>query len=256
MMPMTLEERLRPRLSLVHTSRLRVLGLLIGLFAIGTVLTPAEAATQKRRPSVSSKASRTIHPKKRSTPADPTLRLSRTRRARLSRAKAARNRAQWLEMQQPRYKLDDEGTIVPDIRAAAAIIYNPDNGQILWEENSQNKRSIASITKVMTSTVFLEDLPDLTRVVTIERSDVSGARPHLSARQRPGDARRPAAPHAHRIRQRGSAGTGAVSPGRHRGLRAADEREGTRTRSRQHHLRRLPPGWIRPTCRRRTTWPA
>jgi D-alanyl-D-alanine endopeptidase (penicillin-binding protein 7) len=64
---------------------------------------------------------------------------------------------------------------VPDVRAAAAIIYNPDNGQVLYEENAQNKRSIASITKVMTAAVALEGSPDLTRRVTIEREDVRAA---------------------------------------------------------------------------------
>ena len=63
----------------------------------------------------------------------------------------------------PRYKVDASGDLVPDIRAEAAIIYNPETNQVLWEENSQDQRSIASITKVMTATVFLENNPDLTR---------------------------------------------------------------------------------------------
>jgi len=61
---------------------------------------------------------------------------------------------------------------VPDLRAAAAIIYNPENGKVLWEENSNAQRSIASITKVMTALVFLETNPDVNREVTIVRSDV------------------------------------------------------------------------------------
>jgi D-alanyl-D-alanine endopeptidase (penicillin-binding protein 7) len=64
---------------------------------------------------------------------------------------------------------------VPDLRAAAAIIYNPVTNQVLWEENSQDQRSIASITKVMTATVFLENNPDLTQQVTVARSDVYAA---------------------------------------------------------------------------------
>jgi D-alanyl-D-alanine endopeptidase (penicillin-binding protein 7) len=71
----------------------------------------------------------------------------------------------------PRYKVDASGELVPDVRAAAAIIYNPETNQVLFEENSLGQRSIASITKVMTATVFLEDNPDLTRQVTIARSD-------------------------------------------------------------------------------------
>ena len=72
----------------------------------------------------------------------------------------------------PRYKVDASGDLVPDLRAAAAIIYNPETNEVLWEENSQDQRSIASITKVMTATVFLENNPDLTQLVTIVRSDV------------------------------------------------------------------------------------
>src|SRR5690242_9246883 len=75
----------------------------------------------------------------------------------------------------PRYKVDASGELVPDLRAAAAIIYDPVTNQVLWEENSQTQRSIASITKVMTATVFLEDNPDLSQPVTIARSDVFAA---------------------------------------------------------------------------------
>jgi len=43
---------------------------------------------------------------------------------------------------------------------------------VLWEENSQTPRSIASITKMMTAVVFMEINPDLTQPVTMARSDV------------------------------------------------------------------------------------
>jgi D-alanyl-D-alanine endopeptidase (penicillin-binding protein 7) len=105
-------------------------------------------------------------------------RLTRARAASLRRSRLARARArhtQWLEAQTPRYKTDASGALVPDVRAAAAIIYNPENGQVLWEANSQDKRSIASITKVMTAAVVLEDDPDLTRLVVIDRSDTYAA---------------------------------------------------------------------------------
>lgn len=100
------------------------------------------------------------------------------RRARLARARAAareRARLQALEAMTPRYKTDPTGAIVPDVRAAAAIIFNPETGQILWEENGQDKRSIASITKVMTAMVFLEDNPDLSQQIIIQRTDVYAA---------------------------------------------------------------------------------
>jgi D-alanyl-D-alanine endopeptidase (penicillin-binding protein 7) len=82
----------------------------------------------------------------------------------------------------PRYKVDAAGELVPDLHAAAAIIFNPETKEILWEENSQDSRSIASITKVMTATVFLENNPDTSQVVTIVRSDVyQASTTHLRA---------------------------------------------------------------------------
>ncbi len=70
-----------------------------------------------------------------------------------------------------RYKVDANGALVPDIRAAAAIIYNPETGEVIWEEHSQDQRSIASITKVMTASVFLESDPDMEREIVIQLSD-------------------------------------------------------------------------------------
>ena len=109
---------------------------------------------------------------------------SNARKATLARARAsARAReqvrlnslAQLRVAMTPHFKLDANGQEIPDVQAAAAVIFNPVNGQILYEENSQEKRSIASITKVMTALVYLEDNPDLDQTVTIERSDVFAA---------------------------------------------------------------------------------
>jgi D-alanyl-D-alanine endopeptidase (penicillin-binding protein 7) len=63
----------------------------------------------------------------------------------------------------------------PHIRSAAAIIYNPQTGDILWENNSHDQRSIASLTKIMTAVTFIADEPDLDRVVIVQRADVSRA---------------------------------------------------------------------------------
>src|SRR5439155_86625 len=54
-------------------------------------------------------------------------------------------------------------------------VYDPDTQQVLWEEHSQDQRSIASITKVMTALVFLESDPDLSEMITVTRPDVSHA---------------------------------------------------------------------------------
>jgi D-alanyl-D-alanine endopeptidase (penicillin-binding protein 7) len=100
---------------------------------------------------------------------------ARARRARLARARAAAAARALKEAQQPQFKLDATGALVPSIRAEAAIVYNPESGEVLWEENSQNQRSIASITKVMTAAVFLENSPDLSERVTVAREDVRRA---------------------------------------------------------------------------------
>ncbi len=78
------------------------------------------------------------------------------RRVRLARAKAAAYARDMRVLQTPQYRTDANGMQVPDVRAEAAIIYNPVTHEVLWEENSQSSRSIASITKVMTAVVFLE----------------------------------------------------------------------------------------------------
>jgi D-alanyl-D-alanine endopeptidase (penicillin-binding protein 7) len=89
---------------------------------------------------------------------------------RASRATAAARALR--EAQEPRFKLDEAGALVPDLRAEAAVIYDPETGQVLWEQHAQDQRSIASITKVMTALVFLEGNPDLSQQIVVQRSDV------------------------------------------------------------------------------------
>lgn len=104
---------------------------------------------------------------------------SRIRQARLARARAA------AELAQPRFKIDALGAVVPDIRAEAAIIYNPSTNVVLWEDRAFGQRSIASITKVMTALCFLDDNPDLSQEVMVDRADVRGASvTHLRASER------------------------------------------------------------------------
>ena len=91
-----------------------------------------------------------------------------------AKARAAASKA-LAEAKTPHYRLDADGNVVPDLRAAAAIIYDPASGKVLWEENSQDERSIASITKVMTAVVFLESATDLEEDVQIVRSDTLAA---------------------------------------------------------------------------------
>jgi len=110
---------------------------------------------------------------------------SLTRKAKLARARAIATAREMATTVLPRYKIDASGDLVPDVRAAAAIIYDPVTNHVLWEENSQTQRSIASITKVMTAVVFLENNPDLSQQVAVERSDVYAASTtHLKARDK------------------------------------------------------------------------
>ena len=161
---------------------------------------------------------------------------ARARRARLARARAAARARDLAAAMVPRFKLDDHGDLVPDVRAEAAIVYNPATGQILWESGAFSQRSIASITKVMTALCFLDGEPDLAQrnrggpsrparrlddVFAIERTDPSAGRP---------------APGACRVGQRGRAHPGPIVGRRARGVRGADEREGRGTGFDQHTL--------------------
>jgi D-alanyl-D-alanine endopeptidase (penicillin-binding protein 7) len=122
---------------------------------------PLSLPQQSSAPKATAKA-----PVKKTT----TTAAARRRAAARARAAAAARAAK--EAEEPRYKFDDNGALVPDLRAEAAIIYSPETGKVIWEENSQNQRSIASITKIMTAAVFLENSPDLTQQYVVQRADV------------------------------------------------------------------------------------
>ena len=141
----------------------------------------AQAATPRRSGSVRHAASAkpAIHKKTAYSAV-----ASNARKVKLAHARASvrareqarlRSIADLQEAMTPRFKTDVNGEVIPDVRAAAAIVFNPVTGQVLYEENSQDKRSIASITKVMTALVYLEDNPDLNATVTVEKSDVFAA---------------------------------------------------------------------------------
>lgn len=142
----------------------------IGLAPIATAQTPKTS-----KPTATKKTQSTATKKRPVQKKLYSAKRSLSRKARLARARAVATARELAEAIVPRYKVDAEGDLVPDLRAAAAIIYNPDTNEVLWEENSQSQRSIASITKVMTAAVFLEDAPDLSQPVTIARSDVHRA---------------------------------------------------------------------------------
>ena len=85
----------------------------------------------------------------------------------------------------PKLKKAASGNLVPDVPASAVIVYSPKTGRVLWEDNSQEQRPIASITKVMTVLVFLEEDQDLSREITVQRSEVRRASvTYLRSRER------------------------------------------------------------------------
>ena len=143
---------------------------LVSLVSFGVA--PTDAATRKAAKKPAASAAGRVYSATR----------AQSRKAKLARARAVAMAREIADTVLPRFKVDASGDLVPDVRAAAAIVFNPETNQILWEENSQDQRSIASITKVMTATVFLESNPDLTQPVTVARSDVfQASTTHLRA---------------------------------------------------------------------------
>ena len=149
--------------------------LICALATVAAVGLPVEAVAQAStrtttaapRGASAPKPKLTVTKKKKTAAA-----VARARRAQASRARAA---AALKEAAEPKFKLNDVGSLIPDVRAEAAIIYNPENGQVLYESNSQGTRSIASITKIMTAAVFLENSPDLSQEVVVQSADVRAA---------------------------------------------------------------------------------
>jgi D-alanyl-D-alanine endopeptidase (penicillin-binding protein 7) len=134
----------------------------IGLVSLGGV---SVATAQTERPAASAQTPQSAA----GSAASATPRRPRTTAAQRRAAATAREMADTVV---PRYKVDASGDLVPDVRAAAAIILDASTGEVLWEENSLSQRSIASITKVMTALVVIEGDPDLTEQVRIVRGDV------------------------------------------------------------------------------------
>ena len=153
----------------------RSICLVAAVLAFGVPDLSAAAGQTTAKKTTAAAARKKAAASKKKTTYSATAARARKARTTTARRTAATRAAQLREVQQPRYKFDENGALVPDPRAEAAIIYNPQNGQVLWESHSQDQRSIASITKVMTAVVFLEDSPDLTAPVVVQRADRIGA---------------------------------------------------------------------------------
>jgi D-alanyl-D-alanine endopeptidase (penicillin-binding protein 7) len=156
----------------------------LGVTALASLVATAPLAAQSTTRTASTTQRPAAKPKVAAAkpaaakPASKTTARTRTSVARARAAARAREAAAArliAEAMTPRFKRDLLGNLIPDVRAAAAIIYNPQTQEVLWESNSHDQRSIASLTKVMTAVTFIADDPDLSQVVLVTRPDVSNA---------------------------------------------------------------------------------
>lgn len=164
---------------------LLLLGVTFGMLGLPAVADAGQSATRTRgkvarkatpRPaSARSNKARSSVRKKQTGRTRYSASKSRQRRLAMARARQAAYARQLAEIQTPQFKPGADGQPIPDVRAGAAIIYNPATHEVLYESNAQTPRSIASITKVMTAVAFLENEVDLTRTVTVDPADLRGA---------------------------------------------------------------------------------
>jgi serine-type D-Ala-D-Ala endopeptidase (penicillin-binding protein 7) len=155
------------------TAAVRLICVLVSIHVLGVPAQSSAATGSASAPKTTTTAKRPVV--RKTTTTARVRSAARARRASAARVRAAQRAAALRDAIEPHFKFDETGNVVPDVRAEAAIIYDPETNKVLWETNSTSRRSIASITKVMTAVVFLENSPDLTREVVVERADVRNA---------------------------------------------------------------------------------
>jgi len=150
---------------------------IFALTMVGAVLiVPATVAAQNaaKKATTTVKKTTTTRSAAARARANAAARARASATARRAAAAAAAARAQ-RDAETPKFKTDLLGNLIPDVRAAAAIVFNPQTNEVLWEENSHDPRSIASLTKLMTAVTFIADDPDLDRQVTVVAADTRAA---------------------------------------------------------------------------------
>ncbi len=148
----------------MHTVRRSLPNCVFGILALALASALPGQAFAQTAPKTGTKPAASSRPAPTRTSLARAAAVERARRAALARK-------QQEELLSPRYKLDLAGNQVPDVRAAAAIIYNPTSGEVLWEANSHAPRSIASLTKIMTALTFMADGPNLDQPVKVIQAD-------------------------------------------------------------------------------------
>ena len=61
----------------------------------------------------------------------------------------------------------------PIINSRSAVVYDRTSGEVIWGKDEKSKRKMASTTKIMTSLVVIENVKDLSQVVTISNKAAS-----------------------------------------------------------------------------------
>lgn len=61
-----------------------------------------------------------------------------------------------------------------DINSTNAIMYNLNEDKVIYEKNSEQRISIASLTKIMTTIVAIENIDDLDTIITMQNRDYTG----------------------------------------------------------------------------------
>jgi D-alanyl-D-alanine endopeptidase (penicillin-binding protein 7) len=146
------------------------LALVVCVVLAGGVQTSAQSTTRKK-PAGSTQSkptqTRTSLAKARAAAAE------RARRAAVARERQRQRIEQ--EAMTPRYKRDMLGNQIPEVRAASAIVFDPQTNAVLWEQNAHDRRSIASLTKLMTAVTFVADEPDLNQIIAVTSVDTRAA---------------------------------------------------------------------------------
>jgi len=174
----TSRNKLSPKgLPVNQTFRLfRTVRLICLLAAVASFAFPAESLAASGTSSSASTAKKRLTLKSTQQKAAST---ARSRRTAAVRAKAAQQVRQARDVAQPRFKLDESGALVPDVRAEAAIIYNPQNGQVcvlMLSRDLEAERELvldwrdASPTRVLACETLTG--PDLKAVNTFEKPNV------------------------------------------------------------------------------------
>lgn len=73
----------------------------------------------------------------------------------------------------------------PIINSRSAVIYDRTSGEVIWGKDENSKRKMASTTKIMTAIVVIENVEDLSKVVTISNKSagVGGSRLRFTRRR-------------------------------------------------------------------------